>query len=257
MRKIGATALGVMVGMGLAVPALGGALEAPRAEPQVEAPTQISEPSVDHWTGGWVGIGAGLGSSNYNIVGDLDIPPNGAPGSGSFELPDLGGEGFLGTVEAGYSMRMGENFVLGAQLDYTASNIDNDASFSLSDAAGSIEGDYRLRAQHMFTGAVRAGYLTSETTQIYGLLGYTRGRFDADFSVSENGASVLSGGYDFDLNGVSLGAGIETMIADNMSLKLEYRYTRFEDENLIDVDGVSVDAETSLHTARMGVNYRF
>ena len=252
MRYTYTTAIGLIAALA-AAPALAGALDAPQEEPEITPAPSMTERPADHWTGGWVGASVGAGSANYNVVGDLDFN-----GAGSFELPDLGGEGFLGSIEAGYSMQVSDQFVLGFQIDYTGSNIDNEASFSVSNGdGGSLDGDYRLRAQHMVTGALRAGYLPSETTQIYGLAGITHGRFDAEYSVSGNGDSLLSGGYDYDLNGFTLGVGMETMIADNVSMKLEYRYTRFEDENLLDFEGASVDVESSLHTARLGVNYRF
>lgn len=250
------TALTTVLAVSLAGPAMAGSFDTPAAEPQVapiqtQAPSMPQEPATN-WTGGWVGGSVGVGATNYNIAGDVMDPRD---GDMSFELPNLGGEGFTGSLQAGYGYQIGDNLVIGAQLDYTASNIDTTASLSMSAPnGGSVSGDYQLRAQHMFSGTVRAGYLPSASTQVYGLAGVTRGSFEGDLSLPSNAPQQS---YDYNLNGLTLGTGVETMVSDSVSMSLEYRYTRFEDDSLFSDANSDIDLETSLHSARVGVNLRF
>ncbi|PQO24300.1 porin family protein [Rhodobacteraceae bacterium WD3A24] len=241
----------------LAAPALAsGPAPAPAPTPVVQpAPT-----APDYWSGPWVGAGLGMGSTNYDIVGDFNLPMVGEDGlRGDFDLPDLGGQGGLVTIEGGYGFRLSPNMVAGVQLDYTATHIDNDTSFSVSGEAD-LDFDYRVRPESMLTAAGRIGYLPSERTLIYGLLGFTRGNFNGEYDLS--GDFNASDSYDFDLDGWSLGAGIETMLSDNVSMKLEYRYTAFEDHDLFETpvgrDGsVDIDMETDVQTVRAVVSYHF
>ena len=253
MRYGYAALVGLIVTMGGA-PALADPFDRPERRAALGIPEPGSnERAVDHWTGAWVGGSIGVGAANYNVLGDFSDEF----GSTSFELPNFGGEGFLGSVDVGYSAIVAERLVLGVQVDYAGSNIDNVTSLSDEFAGDLFSGSARLRAQHMLTGALIAGYLTSDTTQIYSLAGVTRGRFNARISGSEDGTTIFSDDENVDLNGLTLGAGVERMVSDLFSVKFEYRYTRFQDETILRNEFGSVEAQTSLHTTRIGMNYRF
>lgn len=109
----------------------------------------------------------------------------------------------------------------------------------------------------MMAGTARLGYLPSDTTMIYGLAGLTRAKFEADYSVS----GVTSGGYDFSDTGLTIGAGMETRLTEKIGLKLEYRYTKFDDYTIFDgnVAGADVKAssDTSIQSATASLTYRF
>jgi outer membrane immunogenic protein len=85
-------------------------------------------------------------------------------------------------------------------------------------------------------GGVRLGLLVSPTTMPYALLGYT----SLDGSIP---SAVLNS------EGLTIGAGIETMLTNNWSLKAEYRY--------VDLGGEAGVFESMQHAARLGVAYRF
>ncbi|MEL6735167.1 MAG: outer membrane beta-barrel protein, partial [Pseudomonadota bacterium] len=92
-------------------------------------------------------------------------------------------------------------------------------------------------------------------TLVYGLAGYTWQNYSGGLTVNDDGgAQVLGGSYEFDTGGLTVGAGIENRIGNNMSVKLEYRYTDFDD---VDIIPGFLGTDTVSHTVRLGLNYKF
>ena len=213
-----------------------------------------------------------MGSSNYEVGGNYSNPTTNPAISANLGLPDLGGDGMLGSVRAGYDHQIDENFVIGALLDAMFSNVTNDTSFNLSadvtggEAAETLNLGYELGPSEMYTIAARAGYLSNETTMFYGLFGYSRATFGGDLSgsLAIDGTPIESGStsYDFDLDGMTIGFGMDTMLSRNLSLGIEYRYTDFErysfyDGPLFGADNVEVGFETSVQSVQGLLSYRF
>lgn len=179
--------------------------------------------------------------------------------SGSADLLDLDGRGALYGVEAGYDFAVGPNAVVGLQVDYTMSDITNGTSVGMDGRLISMAFDYALRPRSMSTIAARGGFLPTESTLVYGLLGYTRGSFRGTYtmSVNERTINAMSGEYSYSRSGIALGAGVETMITDNVSLKVEYRHNRFSAHNMLDLGPVQMDQRNSMRSVRAAVAYRF
>lgn len=194
------------------------------------------------WSGAYAGGALGYGSANYDIIVNAPSLPLNA------NLPDLGGEGFVGSLQAGYRQQF-DQFIVGAQLDGTWGNIENDTSLS----AGGANLDYTLAMTDMYTLSLRGGYLVNPETQVYGLVGYSRGTFDGNLTSNVG----LNEDYSFDMNGVSFGAGLETLVTDAISMGIEYKVTDFGDFNLISGGGDSIDLETRVQTVQVFMNYRF
>ena len=187
------------------------------------------------WTGFYIGVGVGAGASN------TDLSVNEDDGEGSLEvfgLDGIGGEGAFGTLQVGYDRQLSSGFVVGAFADYDFSGISTEVRFG----GGSVDIDL----DHTWSIGARAGFLANPDTLVYALVAYTQGEYD----LSE------FGGGDLDVEGFSFGGGIETRLADNWTLKGEYRFTQFDEETLISGEGGSLDAEPSLHTARVVLSYR-
>jgi opacity protein-like surface antigen len=85
--------------------------------------------------------------------------------------------------------------------------------------------------------------------------GYTQ----AQFNVSDGFKDVLFDDYGSTsktFQGYFVGAGIETFLRQNWTLKLEYRFSQFDKENIIEWYP-TVDLEPSMHTARAVLTYKF
>ncbi len=138
----------------------------------------------------------------------------------------------------GFDGRVGTNFVIGAEA--TASGVtENFEAFGLDVRPGRTLGL-----------AARAGVLATPTTLVYGRGGWVNGRFsvgDGVRRVAEN------------RDGWTAGGGIEQMISENVSVKAEYRYSRFNRFNAdpADLGGDQLSARFTRNQIMGGVNFRF
>ncbi|MFN4140899.1 outer membrane protein [Aestuariivirga sp.] len=188
----------------------------------------------------------------YDVIGGFD------------QSADIGKGGIFGTVELGADYQM-DSFVFGivgnfdlASLKasnsaaggfsgtqgYTQAYDDADGCYGDPDldgyecvdiASGGAGAETEVKMENSWGIGLRGGFLATESTLIYGLGGFTQAKFSAEtkggFGFEE---TYFSGGADGKastdewLNGWFLGAGMEQLLTDNVSLKLEYRYANYE-----------------------------
>jgi outer membrane immunogenic protein len=195
-------------------------------------------PAAFSWTGLYVGAGIGGGAA-------LHEPTLNVAGT-SMSFDSIAGQGFLATAIAGYDYRLSRNVVAGVFFDFDVSSISADADIPLLFSSG----DHR----HSWSIGGRAGYLINPATLIYVSAGYSRASFDFG----------TLGGFDpignVGLHGYFVGFGLETQLAGNWALRGEYRFTQFDPKTVFDDPcGClgNLDIETSMHTGRALVVYRF
>lgn len=201
-----------------------------------------SEPLAD-WTSLRIGIGGGYGM----VLHDGFLEAEGEVENGTTEdfdvfldLNDIGDEAALGTVEVGFDFQLGERIVFGIQGDYTFTKFDSEASdFTCRDQASNDCTGLRanLETDDMWTVAARLGFLSSPETLWYGLIGWTSAKVNArgqllaavndDEPLELDEWDIFSD--DDRVDGITFGGGIETMLTQNFTLKLEGRYTKFGD----------------------------
>ena len=192
------------------------------------------------WTGFYIGVGVGAGASNTDLSLNVDEREK-SESSDTLEvfgLDGIGGEGAFGTLQVGYDRQVSSGFVIGAFADYDFSGISTEVR--------SLRGSADIDLDHTWSIGARAGFLANPDTLVYALVAYTQGEYDL---------SELGGG-DLDVEGFSFGGGIETRLADNWTLKAEYRFTQFDEETLFSDEDGSINGEPSLHTARVVLSYR-
>ena len=188
------------------------------------------------WTGLHVGLAGGYGLINHVLSTDIfDATFSG-----------VGGKGFLGSVEAGFDYQAGERFIVGLQGDYTRSNIATNIGVTV---VGLGDGSYSLEATDSFSVLGRAGILSSPNVLWFGEAGWTRTTFNGDLNI---GGPVAS--YDYDASGLTVGAGVEAKLTDNVSWKTEYRYTSYETKDII--PGF-LTTDTNLQSVRSAISFRF
>lgn len=220
-------------------------------------PTADYEAPARSWTGLRIGAGGGYGHINHTLGVDLSSPVG---GGNLFELSGITGEGGFFTVEAGYDHQFAGDFVGGIQFDYTGSSIATEIGVNIPNVGGPtpINAGYELEASDSFTVAGRLGYLVTPETLAYGLLGYTwtemNGRLTGD-------AAGLLPNYSFDIDGITIGAGVETVITGNLTGKLEYRYTGYNAEEIFsfpinDLTNIGLNDDISVQTVRAVLSYK-
>ena len=203
---------------------------------------------LERWTGFYAGFGFGgaFGSNHLDRIHTKD----GVKVEGE---ADFGPSNALGTVEGGYDYRV-DRMVFGA-----AANFD----FSISRSTESYSKDEKETISESLGNAwgvgLRAGYLATEYTLLYGTAGYT-GR-QLEVSAVKTDALEFASDNKHNLSGYYVGAGVETLLTQRWSLKAEYRFSVYgdgADTPPFDADGHFASfGGVDVHQMRATLDYRF
>jgi outer membrane immunogenic protein len=215
--KFAKLAIGVAASVGLLCAATVASADGPRYGIKDAAP----DDRPFSWTGFYVGGAVGYGA------GTMTFSP-----SSSFSV-DIGLNGAQGIVSAGYDWQLTQRVVAGVLVDYAFGKVD-----------GSF-GTERISIDNQFAIGGRLGYLLNPKSLLFATAGWTRAKFeDADFPYLNTS-----------VHGFFVGGGLEQSLSNNLSLKLEYRfsdYNAFRDPIFVD-DKYNND----VHSVRLGLNYNF
>lgn len=202
-----------------------------------------------NWTGVYVGAQAGYGWAknrgsetvvfDNNLDGNFNNQVNTAAGANAFSPGFCGGyantnapgggcdkddDGFEFGARVGYDYQIG-NFVVGVVGEASRTSLrDSVSAFSTTPAA------YNLTRKLHAVGAIRlrGGYALGDNL-IYATGGYAVADVTRSFNTTNTANTFgLRGGNNPD--GYQLGGGIERKIAPNVTMGVEYIYTRLSDD---------------------------
>jgi outer membrane immunogenic protein len=205
---------------------------------------------ADSWTGGYVGGRIGYAFQpnrggetvlfDRNLDGTFGDTITTAAGANAFSPGFCGGAATAATpgncdgdkdgidvaIQAGYDYQFDGGFVLGLVADYgTQKGRDSVSAFSTTPAfytlTRRLRDNYSIRA--------RAGFGT-ETMLFYGTGGIAWGKVKNSFATSNTVNSFTTTGNDT-AQGYRLGAGVEYRLGTNVTLGLQYLYTRLDDDD--------------------------
>jgi outer membrane immunogenic protein len=211
-----AISIGAAATVALATPAL--AADLTNVEPLPTPPAAVQAAPANNWTGFYLGVLGGYGWA--------DADTNSAAGDVNFEGFDIGGYG-------GANWQWG-NFVLGGEADLV---------FPWRD--GSEAG---LKADQELNGSLRArAGIALDRFLLYGTAG---------LAGTELELSSAAGKDENELWGWTAGAGVEGMITNNISARVEYRFTDYDDETF-NLGGANVKSDLQTNTIRGGIGFKF
>lgn len=196
--------------------------------PQAPAPAYEAVPapqqSID-WTGIYVGGNIGWNFAKFDNQ-------FGSAGLGT------GANGVGGGLYTGYNYQVSPNVVLGAEADFSLTDVENSRRNGGINVTSSSDWNSNIRG--------RVGY-AFDRYMVYGAGGLAI----ADLE--------LSGAGDTDSKtalGWTLGAGGEAALTQNVSARLDYTYQDFGSQDF-NLNGNSVNSEFSNSQVRMGLGYKF
>jgi outer membrane immunogenic protein len=213
------------------------------------------------WSGFYVGGHVGYG------WGDADI----ADFTLSYKkvlLParSIDAEGFLGGVQGGWNYQFGP-FVLGAELEFSWSDIKGDVTSAIVAGKGQGQGagstSLSSNATWISTAAARFGYAW-DGFLVYGKIGAAFAQFDYDnnitFTVGRT-TTVGNASASDTRSGWIVGTGVEWAFASDWSAKAEYNYMDFGSRKVdfasFGGGPVSLDIDQRISVIKAGVNYHF
>ena len=225
-------ALAAVATIGLSSAALAADMRMP-----VKAPPPIVSPAIN-WSGFYIGVMGG-----YGVSDEISASIPGLVGV-TVSSSDLSG-GFVGGT-VGYNWQMpGSQVVFGIEVDAAWSDIKHSENLGLG-----ITFEDRIEGLGSVTG--RLGWAFN-TLLLYAKGGFAWGINEISFT---NGLVTFSESNTH--TGWTVGGGLEWMFAPNWTLKGEYMYVDLGDANYIGnllPPGINLGA--TLHTGKVGVNYKF
>ena len=209
-------------------------------------------PPLFVWTGWYVGLSAG--GTWADIDGDAlgtSVPPEPpfANFGGSFDASS-----FRGGIYGGYNWQFGQ-WVTGVEADIAWA--DGSESRNVVLGLDALPGD-RTEVEFGWDAGIRLrlGYLLTPTALLYA----TGGIAWQSFEVSAI-ATDLSNGWSSDdetATGWTIGAGIETLVSDQILARLEYRYTDFGSQDVYFFEpGLGMDFDRSTQMVLVGLAYKY
>ena len=218
---------------------------------------QVAEPVAPvvayNWTGFYAGLSAGYVHSHAKVT---DVSRGVAPGPFSYSS-----DGGIGNGQLGYNYQI-NSVVLGVEVDI--GYLGSDGKGRINSASATSHQDLTLDGGLYGDATVRLGYAFGPA------LLYAKGGFA--FFNGEAKQTTTSPGYATTgtdtFTGWTLGAGVEYMLTQNLSVKLEYQHLGFGTQSGFQTAlvadpptpaGFIFRNETDLHadTVKIGMNYRF
>lgn len=225
-------------------------------------------PPAPDWTALHIGIGGGAGYNFYDAESLFDIE------AWSEFVPDFidieSDEGKLygfGAIEIGADYQFeGTAFVVGILANYDFNGKSEAQSSSNSAAAedGFITAEIQSELEDSWFVGGRAGFVVNDTSLLYGLGGYTwaKAKVRSFLGFDFNGAGDDFAQIDEDepVDGWTLGVGLEQLLTESLSLKIEYRHDFLDKIEWSGVDpdnNASGKVDFSRDTLRAVLSWRF
>ena len=209
------------------------------------------------WTGFYLGGNGGFGGDKFQYPFTVGgpIPALGitAATSGTSSLTS---SGFFGGGQAGFNWQAAPTWVIGAEGDFDAANIEGKANTSATVFSGSVG----TTLDWFGTVRGRVGFLVTPSALFYGTGGWAYGRTTSSANAAGLGLGA-TGSVGHDKNGWTAGGGLEYAFNQWLSFKTEYLFLDLGTDSLVNgtVAGVpfSVSEKTTVHTVKAGINVRF
>ncbi|HEX8662785.1 MAG TPA: outer membrane protein [Beijerinckiaceae bacterium] len=236
------------------------------ADPPLRRAAPVFAPvPVFTWTGFYVGaqVGYAWGEDSTAVFDRFGPVPFGFGGvTGNVLTYDT--DGFVGGVHAGFNYQFG-SLVVGVEGDLEATGIEGNRTLTQTFFPG-LTINFTSKSELDWQGSLRARVgFAADRALIYA----TGGLAVADMSNTYTlrgaflGTTVtLTEKFSDTQWGWTVGAGVEYAFTNNLTARVEYRFTKFDDFNNLSngtVFGVGVRAqqEPEFHTVRAGVSYKF
>jgi outer membrane immunogenic protein len=216
----------------------------------------ISAVPVFTWTGFYIGaqVGYAWGDSEDEFPANAVVV-----GPGGTFVPFEAGFGgdndsFLAGVHAGYNYQIG-SLVVGVEGDIEGlfgDDDDDDFSGVVFNGTTGQPATFAFNSNTLdWQGSIRARVgFAFDRAMIYATGGFAFGGVSGGFgNMNNNGDDTITGW--------TLGAGVEYAFTNNLTTRVEYRYTQFEGNDSV-FDNVTFGGdELDFHAIRVGLSYKF
>jgi outer membrane immunogenic protein len=198
-----------------------------------------ARPVATNWTGIYGGVAGGGGVAVTNVTTAF---------GGASTATTAAGQGLLGSVFAGADYQFAPQGLVGILGDFTWAGLQSTASLSAGGGSATIASN----PNRAWSVMGRVGYLPTPSTLLYAAGGYAGQNVTSTATASVGGANAFAS-QDNMFHGWTVGPGVETVVTGGWTTRLEYRYSQFQQQQV--VSGVGLQPST--HTIRAGLAYKF
>jgi opacity protein-like surface antigen len=231
-------------------------------------------PAPFDWTGFYAGMTAAGVAGSYDprtsTVGGGYMDAAQAAAVTAAGSRNINAHGFAAGVEAGYNRQFG-SFVLGAEADLQGLHLNGAANSGAVGYPGAPGAQFVVssygNSNWLFTARARGGYVTPDNSLLFVTGGLALTQLDENFLFTDNLGVLESARINAVKTGYAVGAGVETPLADRLSLKAEYQYVNFG-RSAATVTGNNLtpffpsqvfthSGDLAANIVRVGLNYQF
>jgi outer membrane immunogenic protein len=209
------------------------------AVPAYDEPATAYRPEKTNWTGIYGGVAGGGGVAVTNVTTAF---------GGASTATTSAGQGLLGSVFAGADYQFAPQALVGILGDFTWAGLQSTASLT----AGGSNATVASNPNRAWSVMGRVGYLPIPSTLLYAAGGYAGQNVTSTATASVGGANAFAQ-QDNTFHGWTVGPGIETVVTGGWTTRLEYRYSQFQQQQVLN----GVGLQPSTHTIRAGLAYKF
>ena len=191
----------------------------------------------------WAGFYAGGFVGGMHALWIDDFYRNNNHGHAELPIDGIEGGGWVG-----YNLYLTPHWIAGVEADFGLSNaeqttevFDNDLTYASVHYFGSLRG--------------RLGY-AFDNLLLYGTAGLAFANLTEDLQKGRNAGeqlvrdNITHGGW-------TLGGGAEYAFADHWTGRMEYLFTKLNQDSFYNADGQLAEFNNNLHQVRVGVSYQF
>lgn len=225
----------------------------------------IVEPVAFDWTGPYVGIQGGYAWGENDVEVDGELPPiltevQTLTDSDPVTLVpsddgSIGIDGWVGGLHLGYLWQH-DSLVFGVEGDAEFADIDGDTDVFFFDDDEEPSGSAKHEIDWLASLRLRAGFALDRAL-IYATGGLAVGgvEFSADVDeLGDDSESETEWGW-------TLGGGLEYAFTDELSARIEYRYTNLGKTDVSvnngDMEPFDFEVDNTFHAVRVGLSWHF
>jgi len=206
----------------------------------------VAPAPVDNWSGFYVGAQAGYlwGDADGYQKEDTDNRAN-----------NIDVDGGVAGLYAGYNWLMDNGFLFGIEGEWNY--VDADGDTTVVDQGN--ENVYKTKITQDWDASLRlrAGMVVNDSYLFYATGGAAWAKVKVKVTSDDIGGAPYSESDSETMAGWTIGAGVETVLTENLHARLQYRYTDYGSEDFGLDEYTTIHTDYNAHMVTLGLSYRF
>ena len=201
-----------------------------------------------NWAGPYAGINTGYTWVHDKSEGSYYCKGGCSPLSNNANGASVG-------IDLGYNLALQNNFLVGIEAEFKSYDANKEGN--VTDIIGSVMQKINSSLEKKFSFLGKIGYLVNDKTLAYVKGGWANAQIKRDYT-NENDPTAVVESHKSWQDGWTLGIGSEYNFYQNLTAKLEYRYTDLESKSIYASNYSSTQTQnTRQNELNVGVAYHF